>query len=226
MTGNGGVQRGFFPPLCRRLWAAPPGAAPGLSGGAGSPGTAGTAGAAPAPQRPLPPAGGGRGEGAAVGTGDEPRPPSPHLPGRGDARGTPSPEDVRWGAEAHRQPQATHQTSQLRCRPPPRGAGSPVHGGVIHTAPATMEIQGRAPATPPPSRSLPRLGSARLGSAPPASHASAAPARARRPAPAPRRPPRHPPAAELGRAPRRAPSPGALPARRRRPPPRRPRSPP
>lgn len=139
------------------------------------------------------------GERTALGTGGPAQTSfSPHRPGQ---RGCPTPGIPRSpGEKPPHHPQLTHQTSQLRCRPPPRGSGSPVHGGVIHTVPDTMEIRGRPPASPPPSRSLPRLGSAQLrrplipppspGSPPPSPAAAAAePGRAPRPPPAPAPPP-------------------------------------
>lgn len=139
------------------------------------------------------------GERTALGTGGPAQTASsPHRPGQ---RGCPTPGIPRSpGEKPLHHPQLTHQTSQLRCRPPPRGSGSPVHGGVIHTVPDTMEIRGRPPASPPPSRSLPRLGSAQPrrplipppspGSPPPSPAAAAAePGRAPRPPPAPAPPP-------------------------------------
>ncbi|XP_064029643.1 skin secretory protein xP2-like [Pogoniulus pusillus] len=93
----------------------------------------------------------------------------------------------------------THQPSPLRCRPSPR---VPAHGGGIQPAPDTMEIQGRAPVTPPPASVQLRRplipaqpeygGEPRLPSAFPGI-----------------RPPPSPGALPV---PRRAPSPGAFPA--------------
>lgn len=156
-----GQFRGFFSCPCDGRCAAP-GQVPGHDGG-----RAGTAEHRPAlcsPRCHPPEAAAGKRPRSA--RGDEPEPASRILLAArrqqhgGDARGI-----LLTPRDARRQKLFTTlgHSPALAAPVPPQGAGSPAHGGVIHTAPGTMEIQGQAPATPPSRSGSPaRLGLAQL----------------------------------------------------------------
>lgn len=140
------------------------------------------------------------------------------LPAPPRAAGMPNPRDAPLPRGEAPSPSSAHSPDLAApVPPPPRDSGSPVHGGVIHTVPDTMEIRGRPAARVPAA--FPQPPPARLGSAPPAAHPSAKPrfpsalpgsrrrrARARSP-PAAR--PRAAPAAAINPFPAPAPASGA-----------------